>query len=147
MRPPMKKIDYKVGDKVEVCSKEEGFVGSYYEATIVSCLDNGKYVICYKNLLKDDESEFLTETLLPKDFRPSPPRVRNPLKFRLNQKVDVFDNDGWWVGKIISEKIFMENSYYYNVYFDYTHQSIYYRCDKIRVHHEMMFSGEWMMEA
>ncbi|PNX95658.1 RNA binding protein, partial [Trifolium pratense] len=56
MRPPMKKIDYKVGDKVEVCSKEEGFMGSYYEATIASCLDNGRYVIRYKNLLKDDES-------------------------------------------------------------------------------------------
>jgi hypothetical protein len=147
MRPPMKKIDYKVGDKVEVCSKEEGFMGSYYEATIVSCLDNGKYVIRYKNLLKDDESGLLTETLLSKDLRPSPPRVRNPSKFQLNQKVDVFDNDGWWVGKIISEKILMGKSYYYTVYFKYTDQTVYYTCDQIRVHHELMFSGEWMMEA
>ncbi|KAK2377744.1 protein AGENET DOMAIN (AGD)-CONTAINING P1 [Trifolium repens] len=132
MRPPMKKIDYKVGDKVEVCSKEEGFMGSYYEATIVSCLDNGKYVIRYKNLLKDDESRLLIETLLLKDLRPSPPRVRNPSKFQLNQKVDVFDNDGWWVGKIISEKILMGKSYYYTVYFKYTDQTVYYTCDQIR---------------
>ncbi|KAK2431303.1 protein AGENET DOMAIN (AGD)-CONTAINING P1 [Trifolium repens] len=148
MRPPMKKIDYKVGDKVEVCSKEQGFIGSYYEATIISCLDNGRYVIRYKNLLKDDESsELLTETLLPKDFRPSPPRVCNPSKFQFNQKVDVFDNDGWWVGEIKSEKILMEKSCSYIVYFDYTDQSIQYPYDQIRVHHDLMFSGEWMMEA
>jgi hypothetical protein len=104
-------------------------------------------VIRYKNLLKDDESELLTETLLPKDLRPSPPRVRIPSKFQLNQKVDVFDNDGWWVGKIISEKILMGKSYYYTVYFKYTGQTVYYTCDQIRVHHELMFSGEWMMEA
>ena len=146
MRPPVKRVDYKVGDKVEVCSKEEGFVGSYFEATIVSCLENGKYVIRYKNLLKDDESELLMETLFSKDIRPSPPRVRNPSKFELDQKVDVFDNDGWWVGKIASEKIFMEKSYYYSVYFDYCHQTIYYPCDKIRVHQELVW-GEWILEA
>jgi len=116
MRPPVKRVDYKVGDKVEVCNKEEGFVDSYFEATIVSRLESGKYVICYKNLLKDDESELLMETLLSKDRRPLPSRVHNPSKFGLNQKVDVFDNDGWWVGKIDSEKILMENSYYYSVF-------------------------------
>jgi hypothetical protein len=147
MRPPMKRIDYNVGDKVEVCSKEEGFVGSYYEATIVSCLDNGKYVVRYKNLLKDDEYGLLIETLFPKDLRPLPPRVRNPPKFQLNQKVDVFDKDDWWVGEITSEKIRMQKSYYYNVYFDYTGQNIYYPCDQIRVHHELSFCGEWILEA
>ncbi|AET00182.1 putative Agenet-like domain-containing protein [Medicago truncatula] len=146
MRPPEKRVDYKVGDKVEVCSEDEGFVGSYFEATIVSCLESGKYVIRYKNLLKDDESELLMETLFPKDLRPIPPHVRNPLKFKLNQKVDVFDNDGWWVGKIASEKILMEKSCYYSVYFDYCHQTIYYPCDQIRVHQELVW-GDWIFEA
>jgi hypothetical protein len=144
---PMRRINYNVGDKVEVCCKEEGFVGSYFEATIVSCLDNGKYVVRYKNLLKDDESELLTETFFPKDLRPLPPQVRNPPYFQLNQKVDVFDKDGWWVGEIASEKIRMENTYYYNVYFEYYHESNYYPCDQIRVHHELSFNGEWILEA
>lgn len=88
MRLPTKRVDYKVGDKVEVlCSKEDGLVGSYYEDTIVSCLDErGKYTVRYKNLLKDDESELLTEILFPKDLCPVPPRVRRPSKFKLNQK-------------------------------------------------------------
>jgi len=37
----MKRRNYKYGDKGEVCSKEEGFVGSYFETIIVSCLFNG----------------------------------------------------------------------------------------------------------
>jgi len=86
------------------------------------------------------------ETLFPKDLRPLPPRVCNPLKFELNHKVDVFDNDGWWVGKIASENILMEKSYYYSVYFDYCHQTIYYLCDQIRVHQELVW-GDWILEA
>lgn len=47
MRPPMRRVNYKVRDKVEVCSKEEGFVGSYFKATIISCLENEEYVVLY----------------------------------------------------------------------------------------------------
>ncbi|KEH36508.1 hypothetical protein MTR_2g011700 [Medicago truncatula] len=101
MRPPTKRVDYKVGDKVEVCSKEDGLVG--------------KYTVRYKNLLKDDESELLTEILFLKDLCLVPPRVRRPSKFKLNQKVYVFDNDGWWIGEITSDKILMQKTYYYNV--------------------------------
>jgi len=41
--PTVRNIDCK-GDKIEFCSKEEGFIGSYFEGTIVSCLENEKYV-------------------------------------------------------------------------------------------------------
>ena len=96
MRSTMKRSNYKYGDKVEVCSKEEGFVGSYFEATIVSCLFNGQYLVCYKNLLQDDKFGLLLETVYPYEIRPLPPRVRSPHEFQLNQKVDAFDNDGWY---------------------------------------------------
>jgi hypothetical protein len=46
-----------------VCNKEKRYVNSYYEITIVSCLDNGKYVVRYKNLLKDDKFDHLKETI------------------------------------------------------------------------------------
>ncbi|XP_058735258.1 protein AGENET DOMAIN (AGD)-CONTAINING P1-like [Vicia villosa] len=146
MRPPMKKINYNVRDKVEVCSREEGFVGSYYNATIVSCLEKQKYVVRYKNLLLDDGSGPLTETIYSRELRPLPPRVRNPHEFHLNQKVDVFDNDGWWLGEIASEKICSDNCYYYKVYFNTTFETIYYSLDRIRVHHEWRY-GEWILEA
>ncbi|XP_050898043.1 protein AGENET DOMAIN (AGD)-CONTAINING P1-like [Lathyrus oleraceus] len=116
MRPPQRRVNYKIRDKVEVCSKEEGFVGSYFKATIVLCLQNEKFVVRYENLLLDDESEPLTEIIYRRELRPLPPRVRNSTKFHFNQKVDVFDNDGWWLGEITSEKILLENYYYYKVY-------------------------------
>ncbi|CAK8564090.1 unnamed protein product [Lathyrus sativus] len=146
MRPPVKRIDYEIGDKVEVCSSEEGFRGSYYEATIISRLENGKYVVRYKNLLEDDESGPLIETLFPKDFRPSPPHVRSPRKFQLRQKVDVFYNDGWWLGKIVSDKVLTQKGHYYKVYVNNMREAIYYSRKRIRVHHELIH-GDWILEA
>ena len=73
MRPPRKKVNFRHGDKVEVCSNEEGFIGSYYLATVVSRLDNGLYVVRYDTLLEDDGSQPLTETLFPNELRPKPP--------------------------------------------------------------------------
>ncbi|CAI8601191.1 unnamed protein product [Vicia faba] len=146
MRPPMRRVNYNVRDKVEVCSKEEGFVGSYFKATIVSCLQNEEYVVRYTNLLLDDESGPLTERVHRRELRPLPPRVRNPPEFNFNQKVDVFDNDGWWLGEITSEKTLFENCYYYKVWFNITGETIYYPLNQIRVHHEWIY-GEWIVET
>ena len=50
------------GDKVEVCSKQEGFVGSYYVATVIKNYGN-EYAGQYKNLVaEDDRSHPLIET-------------------------------------------------------------------------------------
>ncbi|CAL0303847.1 unnamed protein product [Lupinus luteus] len=138
MRPPSKKIDFIQGDKVEVCSKEPGFLGSYYEANIVSRLDNGLYVVCYKNLLEDDESKPLTETIYPKELRPVPPKI-HATQFLPCEKVDAFDNDGWWVGEITGR-----NGSHYYVYFTSSNEEIAYHYSKIRVHHEWV-NGEWVL--
>ncbi|GAU37993.1 hypothetical protein TSUD_205330 [Trifolium subterraneum] len=143
MRPPATQVSYKVGDKIEVCSKEEGFMGSYYEATIASCLENGKYEVLYKTILEDDESGPLKETLFLKDIRPIPPRVRKSRRFQLNQRVDVFYNDGWWLGIITSEKILIRNRYYIRVYFSTLGRIMYCPCTRIRVHQELIY-GEWI---
>ncbi|KAL2328060.1 hypothetical protein Fmac_021487 [Flemingia macrophylla] len=139
MRPPRKKVDFASGDKVEVCSNEEGFVGSYYAATVVSRLDNGLYVVRYDTLLEDDESQPLTETLFPKELRPAPPRLP-PAPFSLYQRVDAFDNDGWWLGQITGKS--GHSSYY--VYFVTTNEEIAYPASRIRVHHEWLH-GDWLL--
>ncbi|AES70977.1 putative Agenet-like domain-containing protein [Medicago truncatula] len=146
MRPPMRIVNYRVGDLVEVCIKDEGFWGSYFEAKIVACLENGEYVVRYKNLLENDESGPLEETLLSKDLRPIPPSVQNPSAFQLNQKVDVFCNDGWWLGKITSKKVFRRNHYYIWVYFPTISIRRLCRCDQIRVHHELS-GGDWITRS
>jgi len=137
------KANYQVGDLVEVCSKDEGFWGSYFEAKIVGCLKNGKYVVHYKDLLEDDKFGPLEETLLSKDLRPMPPCVQNPPEFQLNQKVDVFCKDGWWLGKIIGKKEFKKKKYKISVYFPTIPRKRLCCCDQIRVHHELS-GGEWI---
>ncbi|KAK7405044.1 hypothetical protein VNO78_06203 [Psophocarpus tetragonolobus] len=139
MRPPRKRVDFARGDKVEVCSNEEGFIGSYYLATVVSRLDNGLYVVRYDTLLEDDESQPLTETLFPKELRPAPPLLPRS-HFSLYQSVDAFDNDGWWVGHITG--ISSHNHYY--VYFPTTNEQISYPLHRIRVHHDWLH-GDWLL--
>jgi len=132
-------MNFGLGDKVEVCSTEEGFLGSYYLATVVSRLDNnGLYVVRYDTLLEDNSSQPLTETLYPEELRPRPPRVVAS-SFALYQQVDVFDNDGWWVGEIC-EKV---DDDHYCVYFSTTEEEIVCPASAIRVHHEW-FNGQWV---
>ncbi|CAJ1978804.1 unnamed protein product [Sphenostylis stenocarpa] len=141
MRPPRKKVNFRHGDKVEVCSNEEGFFGSYYLATVVSRLDNGLYVVRYDTLLEEDGSQPLTETLFPKELRPKPPRLdsSSSSSFKLYQRVDAFDNDGWWVGEITGKA----DKHHYYVYFSTTHEEIAYPSSAIRVHQEWL-NGEWV---
>nr|GLL41906.1 uncharacterized protein LOC109185225 [Ipomoea trifida] len=107
-------VGFRIGDAVEVTSNEEGFVGSYYEATIVGQLTTGDaYVVEYKNLVTDDFSAPLTENVPLVQIRPQPLQVQSTF-FDMYQVVDAFDNDGWWVGQITGE---YRNSYY--VYFEH----------------------------
>jgi len=138
MRQPRKMINFGHGDKVEVCSTEEGFLGSYYLATVVSRLDNGLYVVRYDTLLEDNSSQPLTETLYPRELRPKPPRV-TASSFALSQQVDVFENDGWWVGEI-TEKV---DDDHYCVYLSTTEEEVVYPASAIRVHQEWL-NGRWV---
>ncbi|KAK8648576.1 hypothetical protein V6N13_129325 [Hibiscus sabdariffa] len=63
------------GDRVEVCSKEEGFWGSYYEATVVLPLHgNTPYKVRYRNLVEEeDQTRPLVEIISADEVRPMPP--------------------------------------------------------------------------
>ncbi|CAK9183940.1 unnamed protein product [Ilex paraguariensis] len=96
---PSATMVFRRGDRVEVASKEEGFNGSYYAATVISELLKKEYIVQYKTLLKDDLSGPLREIVSVDEFRPAPPEIP-ATGLGLYDKVDAFDNDGWWVGKI-----------------------------------------------
>lgn len=143
MSSPIREVNFTVGQDVEIVSSEEGFVGSYYKATIVSCLDDGQYVVEYKNLREDDDSRKpLTETKPPNEIRPKPPRA-NRHEFHYGQMIDVFDNDGWWVGKIVDKFPDLIHVWQYYVYFEISNEYIWYPIKKIRIHHDWV-SGQWV---
>ncbi|KAK2996756.1 hypothetical protein RJ639_026272 [Escallonia herrerae] len=92
------------GDKVEVSSQADGFVGSYFSATVMSELMNEGYVVQYMRLLKEDMSSPLREIVAADEVRPFPPKIL-ATEFRLGDKVDAFANDGWWVSKITGKNV------------------------------------------
>ncbi|KDP30488.1 hypothetical protein JCGZ_16167 [Jatropha curcas] len=121
--------------KVEVCSKEEGFAGSFYEATILNPLYiNGNevfYKVEYKNLLEENETEPLVENVPQNEIRPLPPPLSNESGFSVNELVDVFANDGWWFGRITGKR-----GSYFSVYFPTTCDHIEYHVSLLRPHQD-----------
>ncbi|OMO97162.1 hypothetical protein COLO4_14820 [Corchorus olitorius] len=135
---------FKVGDRIEVCSKEQGFIGSYYEATIVSKLSDGSYRVRYKNLVEEnDHSRLLIEQVSSDEVRPMPPRIiegKGTQFYSVLDKVDAFDNDGWWVGIVTGKDDFK-----YWVYFETTGDHIAYPVSRLRKHLEWSNNGFWVL--
>ncbi|KAK3004537.1 hypothetical protein RJ639_018835, partial [Escallonia herrerae] len=123
-------MGFRRGDQVEVSSKEDGFAGSYFAATVVSELTKEEYIVQYMTLLKEDKSGPLREIVAPDEIRPVPPEIP-ATGFNLRDLVDAFANDGWWVGKITG-KIGAK----YFVRFQSTGDEGAYSLSDLRVHQE-----------
>ena len=132
--------EFAEGDLVEICGKEDGFIGSYFEAKVLSKLPHGSfYKVEYKNLITEGENPRpLIETISTDEIRPMPPKLSQPSTFSLHEKVDAFDLDGWWVGDIIGQD---GNTYYVN--FPRTKNLCEYPLERLRKHLEFV-DGEWV---
>ena len=118
------------GDEVEVCSKQVGFVGSYYAATVITNIGNHSYAVRYKNLVsEEDQSQPLTEIVAADEPRPMPPKVL-ATGFSLYDAVDAYDNDVWWVGTISGKR----GSDHYYVFFNTYGVEILYPLSRLRPH-------------
>ncbi|KAI3869541.1 hypothetical protein MKX03_012118 [Papaver bracteatum] len=150
------------GDEVEIIGHEDGLWCSYYEAKIIKQTEKeDEFLIEYKTLIEDYKEDeiteqqkdgakvFLQETVNVKYIRPAPPKVEVS-KFKINDEVDVFDNDGWWVGRVtrVSEN---RNKYTGRVFircyvwFDSTMEEIDYQYCKLRIHQERT-DGIWVKQ-
>ncbi|XP_021821296.1 DUF724 domain-containing protein 2-like [Prunus avium] len=131
---------FKEGKRVEVCSREDGFQGSCYGATILQNIGDNKYKVKYNRLVcEDDHSIPLEEVVEGDEIRPLPP-LPPPKKtkagFADGDRVDAFDNDGWWSG-IITGKV----GCYFGVYFETGHHIGY--PERMLRHHMDWRNGEW----
>ncbi|XP_076924465.1 protein AGENET DOMAIN (AGD)-CONTAINING P1-like [Bidens hawaiensis] len=107
---------FKRGDHVEVKGLGSGFIGCCYDGNIISTCRN-EYIVQFRTLLENDQSGPLREFVKAEKLRPKPAFVEVS-SFRLGETVDVYANDGWWTGRIISK--FSESEYV--VHFDSTNQ-------------------------
>ncbi|KAJ4832105.1 hypothetical protein Tsubulata_028052 [Turnera subulata] len=109
------------------------------DRTVLEQLGPISYAVQYKNLVEeDDESKPLVEVVPCEEIRPTPPRIWFGGGFGLYIKVDVFANDGWWVGRITQRK----GSVYY-VYFASTGEEIAYHSSLVMIHLDWA-NGNWV---
>lgn len=139
-------MGFQIGDQVEICSKEDGFLGSYYAARIIGLVGNNNenkqtlYVVEYETLLKADKSGPLVEVVPAREVRPMPPETPPVVNgFMLYDEVDAFDKDGWWVGKVTGRNKLGKVL----VYFDIWKVEIAYKLSKLRFHQEWC-NGKWL---
>ena len=126
-----------VGDTVEICCDEDGFWGAYFVARVLEKSKN-KFLVEYTTLVtEEDEKVFLKETVDARMLRPLPPKI-NVSGFNMLEKVDAYDNDGWWEGRIAAR--IGSN---YCVYFETYGVSIEYPMSRLRPHQEHV-DGKWI---
>ncbi|XP_059663979.1 protein AGENET DOMAIN (AGD)-CONTAINING P1-like [Cornus florida] len=134
-----KKMGISVDNYVEVCSKEDGFLGSYYLARVIGKLGKGKFMVQYMDLEEDEDGKKkLKEVVDATNIRPVPQEIK-VWGFDVLAKVDAYDCDGWWVGRVTGTK---DDSYYY-VHFDSSGDEITYPISRLRVHQEYE-NGRWV---
>lgn len=124
--------------KVEVSSDDEGFLGAWFEATVLKP-SGGKFLVKYATLKADDGIKPLTESVEGRNIRPSPPHIPVVDGFKLLDEVDAFCNCAWWVG-VISKVI---SSHKYMVYFRPWKEEMEFEHGQLRVHCDWM-GGRWM---
>lgn len=125
---------------MEVCSKEDGFLGSYYKARLLGKVSKDKYLVEFLTLVsEEDEKLKLREVVDAAEVRPCPPAIK-VAEFNVLDKVDAYDRDGWWVGRVTGRE-FGEDKY--SVYFESSGDEFVYSGYLLRVHQEWE-NGVWV---
>lgn len=134
--------EFSKGMLVEVSSDEDGFQGAWFAATIVERLQEGRFLIEYKSLRNDDDTDFLREEADTLHIRPYPPDTLVVDRFNMLEEVDALYNDGWWVG-VISKVL---DGQRYVVYFRSTNEEIEFEHSDLRLHQDWI-DGKWVMAS
>ncbi|KMZ59920.1 hypothetical protein ZOSMA_63G00320 [Zostera marina] len=92
-------------DRVEVEHLHNTISRAWFEATIRKThLQTGRYTVIYNTLYLPDGRR-LYDVIDSCHVRPLPPSntTTSSSSITTNQKVEVFHNDGWWIGVVISK--------------------------------------------
>ncbi|KAK3194911.1 hypothetical protein Dsin_026221 [Dipteronia sinensis] len=140
---------FRKGSLVEVTSNLDGFRGAWFVARVVKAPRSSvrrstrklTLVVEYLNLLSDDGMKPLRERVSFGFVRPIPPfEMHDDQTFQVNDVVDGYYNDGWWVGVVCHV---WEDSKAYTVVFDDPPDSVKFRSSEVRVHLDWV-DGKWI---
>ncbi|XP_074321079.1 protein AGENET DOMAIN (AGD)-CONTAINING P1-like [Silene latifolia] len=130
------------GSRVEVSSDEEGFEGAWFVASVIEVLGKGKFLVEYKDLTTEDNTQYVREEVDALHIRPCPPNTETVDTFKQYDEVDALYNDGWWVG-IISEVLGPSK---YKVYFKNTNEEMEFMPEELRKHQDWT-NGKWVVAS
>ncbi|KAI9181424.1 hypothetical protein LWI28_014895 [Acer negundo] len=140
---------FRKGSLVEVTSNLDGFRGAWFVARVVKAprssvrrsTRKSTFLVEYLNLLSDDGMKPLREHVSYGFIRPIPPfEMHNDQTFQVNDVVDGYYNDGWWVGVVCHV---WEDSKAYTLVFDDPPDSVKFRSSEVRVHLDWV-DGKWV---
>ncbi|CDP16821.1 unnamed protein product [Coffea canephora] len=87
----------------------------------------------------EDETQFFKEEAGISCIRPCPPEIHQVEHFELFTQVDVWYNDGWWVGHISKVK----DGFKYKVFFENTNEEIDFEHVQLRPHQDWI-KDKWV---
>lgn len=134
-------MKFSEGMLVEVTSYEQGFEASWFIAVIVKPLENEKYLVEYRTLRTDDQTEYLREEAHASCIRYPPPVIRRVKPFEFLERVDAWAKSGWWEGHIVQ----VLNGCLYTVHFPYTNEDMVLEHHNLRPHQEWI-DGKWFSD-
>ena len=131
-----KMVRFSVGTRVEVMGHSDGFLNSYFDATVI-CDDQDKVFVRYEELI-DDDGEKLEEQVKIEHIRLYPSKVEQ--KLNEGDDVDAFDGAGWWRGMVVLEC--RQDLVVYFSYMTQTNERHHtYGIDDVRIHQECLDIG------
>ncbi|CAI0551914.1 unnamed protein product [Linum tenue] len=139
---PKEAMKFTQGMQVEVTTDDDGFKGAWFAATIIEPSGEDEYLIEYKTLTNDDDTEFLREDIRACNIRPCPPETIVVDGFKVMDEVDAYYNEGWWVGVIAKVLINCK----YVVYFKETDEKITFKQADLRPHQNWL-NGKWVVPS
>ncbi|GAA0187480.1 hypothetical protein LIER_34768 [Lithospermum erythrorhizon] len=154
-----KKEVFRIGTKVEVTCKEEGFLDSWYTCTIIrkprrlkdspACKKHQKcsklhYWVEYQTICdEENQSQPLRECIEASLIRPLPPSSSAcTTNFQMFDVVEANYSDGWWVGAIVEVRN-INDGFKYLVAFESPYDEIEFRRDELRHHLSWLGGNKW----
>ena len=90
---------FRLGDAVEVIGSKHGYIGSFYEATITGIGMSNYYEVEYLIVI-DGGTGALYRDILPTTQLLRPPTSTYRESYAVGEVVNVWTDQGWWVGVI-----------------------------------------------
>ncbi|XP_074282728.1 protein AGENET DOMAIN (AGD)-CONTAINING P1-like [Silene latifolia] len=102
---------YALGDIVEVCFPELGFLVTYFVACLLFEVEDDVFYVEFEDWFKPDGLRLHREVVAIEKIRPRPPHIQSS-RFDGGDLAEVYFDGGWWLGRVLHVCAFPFYSYH-----------------------------------